>query len=120
MEPEDLYRQFGARVKVLRKRAVITQEVLAARIGKDVDTVSNIERGRHAPKLATAYAIATALNVSLSELFEFDDDGEAEKEKRRVLDALVRRLARHDITTIKAVERQADILLKIAERDRDG
>jgi len=44
MDAEELKRRFGKRVQGLREAQGLTQEQLAARIQRSVDTVSNIER----------------------------------------------------------------------------
>jgi len=45
MDADELKRRFGKRVQGLREAQGLTQEQLAARIQRSVDTVSNIERG---------------------------------------------------------------------------
>lgn len=71
MRQKDWKRQFGQRVKALRKIRKLSQEDLAEAIGKSVDTVSNIERGFAATKLSTAFDIATALDINFVDLFDW-------------------------------------------------
>jgi len=63
--------QLGLRIKALRDDRDLTQEQLAELIGKSVDTVSSIERGKSAPGFATAFDIAKALGVSYVDLFDW-------------------------------------------------
>ena len=66
--------KFGKRLRRLRRRADITQEQLAERVGVSVEFISNIERGINAPSFETLEKLSISLEVSLSELFEFQKD----------------------------------------------
>jgi transcriptional regulator with XRE-family HTH domain len=66
----DFKKIVGKRVKTARKNAGLTQEQLAEKIDKTVETVSNIERGIKLPRLATLEDLRKALNVKLSELVD--------------------------------------------------
>lgn len=72
MESGELRRRFGRHVQGLREAAGLTQEQLAGRIGRSVDTVGNIERGVNATRIEVAHRIATELGVGLSDLFAFE------------------------------------------------
>jgi len=63
--------QFGKRVQKLRKTQKISQDELAARAKIHRTYMGKIERGESNPPLYTIFKIATALKVSLSELFTF-------------------------------------------------
>jgi transcriptional regulator with XRE-family HTH domain len=71
MDAGELKRRFGRQVQGLREAKGLTQEQLADRIGRSVDTVGNIERGVNATRIEVAYQIATELGVRLPDLFEF-------------------------------------------------
>ena len=73
MESRELKRRFGKHVQRLREAKGLTQEQLAERIGRSVDTVGNIERGVNATRIEVAHAIATQLGVGLPDLFAFED-----------------------------------------------
>ena len=77
MDASELKRRFGQHIQRLREAAALTQEGLAERIGRSVDTVSNIERGVNATRIEVAYAIATAVGVRLPDLFAFDGEPRA-------------------------------------------
>ncbi len=70
----DLKKIIGKRVQIYRKQRSLTQEELAEKIDKTVETVSNIERGIKLPGLATLEDIRKALGVSLSELIDVNTD----------------------------------------------
>ena len=71
MDAGELKRRFGKQVQGLREAKGLTQEQLADRIGRSVDTVGNIERGVNATRIEVAYQIAVELGVTLPDLFAF-------------------------------------------------
>lgn len=66
-----LKQQFGKRLKALRSQKGMTQEQLADAVDLTVESISNIERGIHAPKFDNLEKIAQILNVQVVSLFEF-------------------------------------------------
>ncbi len=98
MGTDELKRRFGGRVQALRELAGLTQEQLAEKIDRSVDTISNIERGANSTRIETAGRIAEVLGVSLPELFEFGELG-ADRQHRRRINALAEALARQDEAT---------------------
>jgi transcriptional regulator with XRE-family HTH domain len=66
-------RQVGRVVALLRKRAGLSQEALAEKVGVAPDTISRLERGRHVPPLEGLSEIAIALGVGLRDLFPPSD-----------------------------------------------
>jgi transcriptional regulator with XRE-family HTH domain len=64
---------FGRRVRELRLARGLSQEELAFRAGVHRTYLGSIERGERNPALRNIAAIAEALDVSLSELFRFDN-----------------------------------------------
>ena len=61
--------QLGLRIKQLREAAQLTQADLAAIALKSVETISNFERGKTAPSVATLSALARYLNCSVADFF---------------------------------------------------
>ena len=61
----------GERIKTLRKRAGLTQERLAERVGLDARHLSRLETGKHFPTLDSLERIAEVLGVELAEFFQF-------------------------------------------------
>ena len=59
----------GHKIKTLRKEKNFTQEQLAEKAGISVDFLSLIERGKNAPSLESLEKLATALKISVKELF---------------------------------------------------
>lgn len=65
-----LYKKFGDRIERLRKEKNLTQEELAVKAGLHRAYFWDIESGRNV-SIKTAYKIAKALGVKLSDLFDF-------------------------------------------------
>ena len=55
----------GQIIEDARKRANITQEELAQRIGSNKSYISRVERGRTEPKVSTFYRIVAALGFTV-------------------------------------------------------
>lgn len=62
--------KFGKRVKELRAKIGMTQDVLASKIGKDRSYIGFIERGERNPSLEVIFDIAKALSVNSDELLK--------------------------------------------------
>ena len=69
----DTKTRFGLRLKAIRREKKLTQEELATRIGRSVDALSNIERGKSLPNFVTVEQLSQALSVPLKTLFDFDE-----------------------------------------------
>src|SRR5258708_32838527 len=61
-------RQLGLRVRAYRLERRLTQEQLAEKLGRAVETISNLERGISTPSDATLDRLARALDVSIDDL----------------------------------------------------
>ncbi|MDB5429202.1 MAG: family transcriptional regulator [Caulobacter sp.] len=66
---QDLRRRFGRLVAANRKKAGMTQEVLAEASGVSRDMISRIEAGATGVRFATIEKLSTALGVDPAELF---------------------------------------------------
>jgi len=65
-----LYKKLGGKIERLRKEKGLTQEELAEKAGLHRAYFWDIENGRNI-SIKTAYQISRALEVGLSELFNF-------------------------------------------------
>ena len=88
MKHESYLKSLGRRIKSLRKEKNLSQDRLSEKIDKSVDTISNIERGKFAPRLDTALEIARALDVELFELFRVRDLPLSEMQRTKLLDEI--------------------------------
>lgn len=68
---DSIQKQFGARVRELRREQGLTQEQLAEKVGLHWTYIGGIERGVRNPALKNIHAIAKALDVPLKVLFDF-------------------------------------------------
>lgn len=101
---DDLKRKFGNRVKKLREAQAITQEQLAERIGRSVETIGSIERGVNGTRIETAQQLADALDVRLPELFHLDEILTSLPDAReKAMDTLTALLAEADAGTIEQI-----------------
>lgn len=60
----------GEQIVVFRKLKGLTQTELAEMVGKDRQYLYKIEKGKVTPNIVTLSIIASALKITLSELFE--------------------------------------------------
>lgn len=67
-----ILKNLGIKIKELRNNKGLTQEELAVKANIDTSYVGGIEIGRRSPSIYCLYNIATALNVSLSDIFNFE------------------------------------------------
>lgn len=70
--------QVGNRIRELRVERNLTLQALADKTGLSSSMLSLVERGKTSPSIGTLVAIASALGVHMTDLF--DDDGGNEKE----------------------------------------
>lgn len=66
-----LRKDFGLRIKSIRKSRNLTQEQFAELLGISLDFLSLIERGVNAPSFETIERIASRLEMSVASLFTF-------------------------------------------------
>jgi transcriptional regulator with XRE-family HTH domain len=64
---------FGKRVLTLRKSQSLTQNDLAFKSGLGREYISTVECGKRNISINAIEKIADALNVSIKELFDFED-----------------------------------------------
>lgn len=63
--------RFGQRVKKIREQKKMSQQALAVKSKLDLTTVNELEQGNREPMLKTIWKIANALDVKMSQLFDF-------------------------------------------------
>lgn len=67
----DIKTQFGQSLKALRESRGLSQEKLGELIELTEDSVGNMERGKHWPRLKTLEKILAALDAQPKDLFNF-------------------------------------------------
>jgi transcriptional regulator with XRE-family HTH domain len=118
MDAGDLKRLFGRKVQALREQRGLTQEQLAERIERTVDTVGNIERGANSTRLETVARIADVLGLELAELFELDEADLAGRARRRQAANLARELAEQDDETFDTIRQMVELALRLRSPSR--
>jgi len=77
---ETVSEALGTRIRTERQQAGLTVRGLAGRVGVSPSLISQIERGRATPSVATLWSVADALGVSIAELFNGAEPEPLERE----------------------------------------
>ena len=62
------------RLEELRKTSGMTQEILADRLEVSRQTIGSLESGRYNPSILLAFKLARFFNVTIEELFLYEED----------------------------------------------
>jgi putative transcriptional regulator len=62
------------RIKELRDKHGLTQEALADKVNVTRQTILFLEKGKYNPSLRLAYKIARVFNVTIEDIFSFEDE----------------------------------------------
>ena len=111
-------RYFGLRVRLLRKKAKMTQADLAHHVGCDVSHLGAIERGQRAATVRTAEQIASALSVPVGALFDFAHVREESDLASRIRDRLESLLREGDRRALLTAYRVLDGMTEYAPAAR--
>lgn len=76
MDETQVKKQFGKRIKELRKNKKMTQEKLSELIFMDPQHYCKMENGNHFPSLKNIIKLAEILEVNLQDLFSFENTEE--------------------------------------------
>ncbi len=85
---DSLKKNFGKRLKELRKSQGLTQEQLAEKIGMDTQNLCKMENGSHFPQTKNLYKIAEVLNIEVKDLFDYNHFSQREKLISEITDYL--------------------------------
>ena len=69
-----LKKELGKNIQKYRKINKITQERLAELVGVEINSISSIETGKYFPSPDNLVKIANVLDISLADLFNFQED----------------------------------------------
>ena len=72
------------RLEQIRKEKGITQEELADALEVSRQTVGSLENGRYNPSIILAYKIAKYFNLTIEEIFIYEEDKKWKKQKPRI------------------------------------
>ncbi|WP_451975975.1 helix-turn-helix domain-containing protein [Azospirillum endophyticum] len=107
-----LKQRVGLRVKEARVARGLTQEALADLVGRTVEAVSNIERGRTFPTIETLEQLGRHLDVPIQYFFE--DAEQLVDDRRFILESKLKWLGRQLSTEdLKIAIGQIEVVLSI-------
>jgi transcriptional regulator with XRE-family HTH domain len=96
----DIKRVVGQNIREARKAQGLSQLVLAERSELSADFIGKVERGTTSPSIESLKAIATAMNLSLGDLFAGELQADSSQEALIELIGLCRGRAREDIELV--------------------
>ena len=76
LDEHTLAQRWGLKIVELRGDRDISQVDLAAAAGTTQQTISRVERGEQVPSDGMRIRLAKALDVYVTELFRYDEEGE--------------------------------------------
>ena len=109
---------FGLKIRSLRKSKHLAQKTLACSIGKSTETISNIERGVHSPRMSTIIDLAQALGVEVRELFLVRSAVTDAKENEAIVERIFDLLNDRPAHFLNATFAQINILISFDEKSR--
>lgn len=110
--PLSLKQRVGLRVKEARAARSLTQEALADLVGRTVEAVSNIERGRTFPTIDTLEQLGRHLDVPIQYFFE--DVERMVNDRRFALEGNLKILARQlSSEDLEIAVRQIAVVIEI-------
>ena len=114
MDKDDFIYNIGRKIASLRKIKGVSQEELAARCERVVNTISNLERGLGDPKISTLKKIAQSLDVSILAILDVDEvnDSDYRKSNETTINHIVALLKKLDKNTLNILEKQIEGLCK--------
>ena len=72
------------RLEQIRREKGITQEELADALEVSRQTVGSLENGRYNPSIILAYKIAKYFNLTIEEIFIYEEDKKWKNKKHRI------------------------------------
>jgi transcriptional regulator with XRE-family HTH domain len=99
----DLKAWVGSNIRAARKAKGLSQFQLAERSRLSADFIGKVERGTTSPSLESLKAIATALQLSLGQLFAGESASDSSQEALMELIALCQGRAKQDIELLVGI-----------------
>jgi transcriptional regulator with XRE-family HTH domain len=99
----DIKRVVGRNIRMARKAQGLSQLLLAERSELSADFIGKVERGTTSPSIESLKAIATAMDLSLGDLFAGELQTDSSQEALIQLIGLCRGRAREDIELLVGI-----------------
>ena len=112
---DDFVYNIGRKIAKLRKERHLSQEELAEKSNKIVNTISKLERGIGDPKILTLKDVADALDIDLQELIDVEEKNSTnyKKSHEKTINRIEHILRSLDEQTLAIAEKQIEVLLKL-------
>lgn len=81
----DIKNRAGLRIQTFRRRRELSQQQLAEKVERSVDTISHLERGVSLPGLETLIRLSGELDVPILELIDLEGDNGVSPKRARLL-----------------------------------
>lgn len=101
---KDILRQFGKRVRELRKAQRLSQENLAEKAGLHYTYIGGVERGERNLSLKVIKKIADALKIDIRELFAGNLYENIDVENKVIINDINRLLVNTDIHALQLIK----------------
>jgi transcriptional regulator with XRE-family HTH domain len=101
----EILKDFGKRVRSLRRAKDMTQEQLAEKAGISIQIVGEIERGRGNPTLVNIGKISAALDEDLTSLFDLGDIGLTKEQALKELEVLLTNASEDHVRAVLTMAR---------------
>lgn len=116
MNSDSFQKLFGQRIRELRKLNGLTQLELSKETHLTLNTISQIECGKVSPKLDTLFKLSLSLDVNLEDLLYFPNYIPRDKNIRKDIEQISRRLMMTDKEFIQIVLQIINHLFKIRNK----
>ena len=107
MDREQLTHQIGKNIRKMRLQQDLSQESLALSAGMHPAYFGRLERGEKCPTIDTLYKICNALNISIYELLDFQEEKPKQSSALYKIEKALKNLS------INQQEDMAEIIIKI-------
>ncbi|MCL2331754.1 MAG: helix-turn-helix domain-containing protein [Proteobacteria bacterium] len=112
MDKQEFLRDLGAYISKVRRERRISQQQLAGRSGKMLNTISNIERGLADPRASTLVSIAGALGIPAPELLIKNHNAVIKEVNSALMTEIVKLLHAFDDAELRTAHRVLSALRK--------
>ena len=111
---DKVIKSIGSKVQYYRKMKGFTQEELADKINKTVETISNVERGIFGVKIETLFDLSEALQIELCDLFVDVKVKQGSKSAKKIREIINKISAQND-DTIAAIDKVVSEICRVVE-----